>query len=214
MALGMPSARQLSRPGEYARVIAVVACQGRSVPAQKVSLFELCCGRYSRLSSAAAREGHAAIRIMRPRRWRPKRRGRRVSHGRGEYERAFAAALPAMRRRRVALFSVDVYKPHHRVRLLELLRMARPAPGTSACHLHVSFPCSAFVVSMSFVIRRASVQGIVQRCCVCGTSDRCCTPFMKAVRMGRSACLVRLPADSGKASFEISIHRQAKESDR
>ena len=144
MALGMPSARQLSRPGEYARAIAVAACQGRSIPAQKVSLFELCCGRCSRLSLAAAREGHAAIRITRPRRWRPKRRSRNVSRGRGEYERALAAALPTMRRRRVASFSVDVCKPHHRVRLLALLRMARPAPGTSACHLHVSFPCNAF----------------------------------------------------------------------
>ena len=39
---------------------------------------------------------------------------------------------------------MNLCKLHHRVRLLELLRMARPAPGTSACHLHVSFPCNAF----------------------------------------------------------------------
>ena len=68
-------------------------------------------------------------------------------------------------------------------------RVRRRAPAHAICTY--PFPAAPFVVSMPFVIRRASVQGIVQRWRVCGTSDRYCAPFVRAVRMVCSAYLVR-----------------------
>ena len=147
MELSLPSARQLHRPAEYAKSLSErilkdsATTQRCSTACCKVTLFEVCCARSSKLGQAALRQGHALVRIYKPRRWRMKRR--RVDT-RGVWQRKTAEHLPPYRRGHPGVYAVDVCKAAHRARLLALLCNARPAPGTSACHLHVSFPCSAF----------------------------------------------------------------------
>ncbi len=76
MELALPTERDLRRPGETARRIVegVLAEAGWDGQEEKVTLYELCCGRNSKLSTAVAKLGSAAMRLTKPRQWRQKRR--------------------------------------------------------------------------------------------------------------------------------------------
>jgi hypothetical protein len=140
-----PTSRELRFPMQAARgiVAANIDDDEFDEDLEKVSLFELCCGRTSKFANYNAKLGGASLRGIKPRQWRPKRR-RRQAETRGGNQTNRNSDPPKLSCSLCVNWGIDIHNATHRMKILIAATNFRPAKGCTAAHLHSSFPCSDY----------------------------------------------------------------------